>query len=98
MARHGVRATTLESAPVRAFYDYFFAYEDGDTSRPRLAAGMGLNHLLRLVLGYKGALFFKMNAGMGDIVFAPLYELLVQRGVRFAFFHRVEAIEVDPGG
>jgi uncharacterized protein with NAD-binding domain and iron-sulfur cluster len=30
---------------------------------------------------------------MGDVVFAPLYELLEKRGVRFRFFHRVDALE-----
>ena len=38
---------------------------------------------------------FKMNAGMGDVVFAPLYELLSKRGVKFEFFHRVENLKVQ---
>jgi uncharacterized protein with NAD-binding domain and iron-sulfur cluster len=39
-------------------------------------------------------LFWKMRAGMGDIVFAPLYEVLKRRGVRFEFFHRLENIKL----
>jgi uncharacterized protein with NAD-binding domain and iron-sulfur cluster len=33
-----------------------------------------------------------MQAGMGDVVFAPFYEVLKKRGVRFAFFHRLENV------
>jgi len=98
LRRHGVAEASLDAAPLRAFYDYFFAYEDGDTARPRMAAGMGLHHMLRLLLAYKGALFWKMTAGMGDVVFAPLFELLSRRGVRFRFFHRLEDITLDDRG
>ncbi len=31
---------------------------------------------------------------MGDVVFAPLYEVLKRRGVRFEFFHRLENIKL----
>jgi uncharacterized protein with NAD-binding domain and iron-sulfur cluster len=40
---------------------------------------------------------WKMNAGMGDVVFAPLYELLVKRGVDVSFFHRVEELTAAGG-
>src|SRR6266536_2674220 len=35
-----------------------------------------------------------MRAGMGDVVFAPFYEVLKRRGVRFEFFHRLENVKV----
>lgn len=45
---------------------------------------------------YKGAIFWKMTAGMGEIVMAPpLYEGLRRRGVDFEFFHRVDALHLD---
>ena len=31
---------------------------------------------------------------MGDVVFAPLYEVLKRRGVRFEFFHRLENVRL----
>ena len=38
-----------------------------------------------------------MHAGMGDTVFAPMYEVLKRRGVAFRFFHRLEAVRLaDP--
>ena len=36
-----------------------------------------------------------MTAGMGDVVIAPLYQALRQRGVDFEFFHRVDALHLD---
>jgi uncharacterized protein with NAD-binding domain and iron-sulfur cluster len=39
-----------------------------------------------------------MQAGMGDVVFAPLYQALRARGVRFAFFHRVDELHLSPNG
>ena len=39
-----------------------------------------------------------MRAGMGDVVFAPLYEVLRRRGVAFRFFHRLTNVGLPPGG
>jgi hypothetical protein len=50
-----------------------------------------------LFFTYRGALMWKMNAGMGDVVFAPLYELLHKRGVEVEFFHRVEDVRAVDG-
>ena len=49
----------------------------------------------QVLFEYKGALFWKMTAGMGDVVIAPLYQVLRRRGVRFEFFHRVDALHLD---
>jgi uncharacterized protein with NAD-binding domain and iron-sulfur cluster len=46
------------------------------------------------MLGYKGSIVYRMQAGMGDVVIAPLYEALRQRGVRFELFHRVDRLEL----
>src|SRR5260370_19703316 len=45
-----------------------------------------------------GHLMWKMQAGMGDAVIAPLYLLLKARKVKFEFFHSVEAIRLDAAG
>jgi uncharacterized protein with NAD-binding domain and iron-sulfur cluster len=87
LRRHGASTRTLESPLVRAVYDTVFAYEGGDPGRPRLAAGSALHVLLRFVFTYKGAIFWEMNGGMGDVVFAPLYQVLTRRGVDVRFFH-----------
>ena len=33
---------------------------------------------------------YKMNAGMGDTIFTPFYEVLKARGVTFKFFQCVQ--------
>lgn len=94
---NGASERSLNSAFVRGLYDLAFAYEDGDFRRPRLAAGQALRGALRMFFTYRGALFWKMNAGMGEVVFAPFYEVLKQRGVSFKFFHRLENVKLaDP--
>ena len=95
LARSGAHQDTLESPLLRGLYDLVFAYEEGDTARPRFAAGLGLFLATKLFFDYKGAIFWRLEAGMGDVVFAPLYEALRGRGVRFEFFHRVDALTLD---
>ena len=89
---NGASERALESGLLRALYDLAFAYEDGDPARPRIAAGQALRGAVRAFFTYRGAFFWKMQAGMGDVVFAPFYEVLRKRGVEFAFFHRLENI------
>ncbi len=48
-----------------------------------------------MLFEYKGAIFWKMTAGMGDVVIAPLYQALRRRGVQFEFFHRLDALHLD---
>jgi uncharacterized protein with NAD-binding domain and iron-sulfur cluster len=90
LARHGATDLTLDGSPfLRAIYDGSFAYEDGDKSKPSMAAGKAIQDYIRGLLFYKGAFLWKMQAGMGDTVFGPLYDVLSQRGVRFEFFSAV---------
>jgi uncharacterized protein with NAD-binding domain and iron-sulfur cluster len=93
-----VSSSTLDSPLVSGLYDLVFAYEGGDHSRPRFSAGLGLFLAGRLFLEYRGSVFHKMRAGMGDVVFVPLYQALVARGVRFEFGHRLEHLELDDAG
>jgi uncharacterized protein with NAD-binding domain and iron-sulfur cluster len=95
LTRHGADARTLESPLMRGLYDLVFAYEDGNPGRPSFAAGLALFLAMKLFFDYKGAIFWKLAAGMGDVVVAPLYEALRARGVRFAFFHRVDALRLS---
>jgi uncharacterized protein with NAD-binding domain and iron-sulfur cluster len=93
LRRHGLTDPDLYwSAPVRALYDLVFGYEQGDIARPNLAAGTAVRGLLRMFFTYKGAIYWRMQAGMGDTVFTPFYEVLKRRGVRFEFFHRVDRL------
>jgi uncharacterized protein with NAD-binding domain and iron-sulfur cluster len=91
---NGASQRASKSAFVRGLYDLVFAYEDGDTTRPRVAAGTALRASLRMFFSYRGALYWKMRAGMGDVIFAPYYEVLRRRGVKFEFFHRLTRVRL----
>lgn len=94
--RHGAAEDTLDSALVRGMYDLTFANQHGDPARPRFAAGTGLFLSGKLFFDYRGSIFWKMTAGMGDVLFAPMYQALVARGVDFEFFTRVDSLGLDP--
>ena len=97
LARHGASDFTLCRAPiVRGMYQLLFAYIQGDPNRQQLAAGVATRFMLRMALTYRGAVFYKMRAGMGDVVFAPMYEVLKRRGVQFHLFHKVDKLRVNP--
>jgi len=99
LARHGAMEMTLRYSPViRGVYDSSFAYEAGDKTRPNMAAGTALRDSIRTLLGHRGAFFYKMQAGMGDTVFGPLYEVLRGRGVHFEFFSCVTEVRPDADG
>jgi uncharacterized protein with NAD-binding domain and iron-sulfur cluster len=91
---NGASEQSLNSGYLRALYDFVFAYEDGDGTRPRISAGQALRSMVRAFFTYRGSFFWRMAGGMGDIVFAPLYEVLKRRGVRFEFFHRLENVRL----
>lgn len=96
--RHGASQETLDSALVRGMYDLTFANHHGDPTRPRFAAGTGLFLAGKLFFDYRGSIFWKMDAGMGDVLFAPLYQALVARGVDFEFFTRVDSLGLAADG
>jgi uncharacterized protein with NAD-binding domain and iron-sulfur cluster len=93
MRINGALERTLKSPLVRGLYDLVFAYENGDYDRPRLAAGVALRGTMRSLL-VRGSVAWKMRAGMGDVVFAPFYEVLKKRGVSFQFFHRLRDVKL----
>ena len=95
---HGAQELTLDGPFVRASYSGAFAFLDGDINQPNLAAGVGLLWTMRQMLGYKGAVSWRMMAGMGDAVVAPIYQVLCRRGVQFRFFHRVTELIPSPDG
>jgi uncharacterized protein with NAD-binding domain and iron-sulfur cluster len=88
LARHGCRHA--RSPLTTGMYDACFAYQGGEKSKMKMAAGTTLYGSLRLMFTYRGALMWWMNAGMGETVFSPIYLVLRDRGVKFEFFHRIK--------
>jgi uncharacterized protein with NAD-binding domain and iron-sulfur cluster len=67
---HGASEMACSSPLVRGMYDLVFGYEGGDRRRPQFAAGTAISLVTRMFFSYRGAIFWKMRAGMGDVVFA----------------------------
>ena len=95
MKHNFCKPENLESAIVRGCYDYVFGYIRGIR---RVGAGVGTLALLRLLLSYKGSIFYTLQEPMGDFLFAPLYSYLRERGVKFKFFHRLDALHLSKDG
>lgn len=91
---NGASKSSVESGYMNGLYDLGFGYEDGDRQKPAVSAGQALRGFLRAFFTYRGAFFWKMRGGMGDVVFAPFYEVLKRRGVRFEFFHRLTNVRL----
>jgi uncharacterized protein with NAD-binding domain and iron-sulfur cluster len=92
LRKHGGSNRAVTCPLFEAGYHYSFAFENGDWTRPNIAAGVGMRGLLRMVFAYHGSVFMHMNGGMGEIIATPYFEVLQARGVRFHFFNRVEAL------
>jgi uncharacterized protein with NAD-binding domain and iron-sulfur cluster len=95
MRHHGASEIGVNNALNEALYEGAFAYVGGDQQKPNMGAGAVTQSFFRLYLGYKGSVSYKMQAGMGDVVFAPVYRVLEERGVKFEFFHKVKALRFD---
>jgi uncharacterized protein with NAD-binding domain and iron-sulfur cluster len=99
LLHYGASKDAVYSAVFRGCYDYVFGYPGGvvDSNRS-VGAGTAIRGLLRLAFCYKGSLFYKMMAGMGDTIFAPYYQILKHRGVKFKFFNAATNLKLDDSG
>jgi uncharacterized protein with NAD-binding domain and iron-sulfur cluster len=99
---------TVASVLVQFAYDACFAYAEGDavspptrekplTGQPNMEAGTLLRGEIRLLTTYKGSVDWLFQAGAGEVLIAPMYEVLSRRGVRFKFFHKVTRLVVPEG-
>jgi uncharacterized protein with NAD-binding domain and iron-sulfur cluster len=90
LKKHGAHKETIACPLVTGLYDAIFS-----TGRT-VGAGTIVHLFLRMGFTYRGAVLWKMQAGMGDTIFAPLYTVLERRGVRFEYFHNVNHLYLSP--
>lgn len=95
LRRHGARETSLNSAFVRVLYNLIYGFPQGNTNNPQLGAGTAIRILMTILFQYNGAIMWKMQAGMGETVITPLYQVLKRRGVKFKFFNVVKKLHLD---
>src|SRR5205085_2771613 len=95
IVRHGAPPEVADFPFIRGLYDLVLAEGGAARSRRGVSAGVAVFLSTKLLFEYRGAIFWKMAAGMGDVVFAPLYQALRGRGVRFELLHRVDGLHVS---
>jgi len=91
LKKNGATEITLNSALVQALYGLVLSGYKVHTYE----AGTLLRILLQFFGNYRGAFYYRMKAGMGDCIFAPMYEVLKKRGVIFKFFHKVKNLRLS---
>ncbi|WP_417463673.1 NAD(P)-binding protein [Kordiimonas sp.] len=99
LVQHGGNPKLLtESHLLRIVYDTFMEFRDGDVTQPDYGAGVAAQVCVRLFFTSKHAELWNMQAGMGEVIIAPLYEVLKQNGVKVEFFHKVKNLGLDATG
>ncbi|MBI1200291.1 MAG: NAD(P)-binding protein [Phenylobacterium sp.] len=94
LVRHGISKATLASPVVMVTVNICYQSPNGDTSRAaRMGAGCYVDWTMR-GCAYMGALLWSFSAGTGETIVAPMYEVLKRRGVKFEFFHKVDALRL----
>ncbi len=87
-------------------YDLVFGYRQGDTTSPPgpgkpyrgspdMEAGTMLAGLFHFMVAYKGAPEWLPQGGCGEVLVAPMYQVLERRGVQFEFFSKVKSLHLD---
>lgn len=103
LREHGAHDATLYSGLVRELYDAGFSYRNGvtgtgikeDWGNAELAAGVAIYCTFHVSINYSGSVCYELNAGMGEVVIAPLYSALEDAGVKFEFFQNVRKLKLD---
>ena len=91
----GDQSLTLNGPLVQFIYDAQFSYLNGNLQRPNIGAGGALRTVIRMAFTWRGAILWKMQGGMGDVVFTPFYEVLKKLGVKFEFFTAIDELELS---
>ena len=95
LEKHGAAPETINSPLTSSTPNITYQYPDGDSIRqPVMAAGAYL-HWTMMTFTYMGEFIQLFEAGSGETLIAPLHEVLVKRGVKFAFFNTVTDIRCN---
>ncbi len=102
LKKNGAAEITLMSGPTQGVYGLVFTgnryYQGPDPvykENKTFEAGTALRGAMRLMFTYNGAIYYRMMAGMGDVIFGPIYEVLKKRGVKFKYFHKVKNLKLS---
>lgn len=95
LTSHGADELTMQSSLLQAIPNTCMQYPNGDsTTLPQMAASAYLTFILRQVVAPGDAAYF-FKVGTGETVILPIYDVLIARGVRFEFFHKITDLVPD---
>ncbi|GHC64727.1 NAD(P)-binding protein [Neogemmobacter tilapiae] len=93
---NGASQKAVDYVAIRGCYDFVFGFAKGNTERQGdVGAGTAIRAMARLIFTYSTAIFHKMQAGMGDTIFGPYYQVLSAMGVRFEFFNAARELHLN---
>lgn len=95
LLRHGASMLVASSPLALNTVNLSYQYPEGDTSRTALMGAGGYLHWTLRSYAYMGAFAWLFEAGTGETVIAPMYQVLKRRGVKFEFFHKVASLELS---
>jgi uncharacterized protein with NAD-binding domain and iron-sulfur cluster len=97
LIKHGAdKELSIPSPLVKSMYDGPFAFKNGDITQGNAEAGTMLNIFLRLAFTCKEHVVWRMQAGMGDTVFAPVYQLLKkEQKAKIKFFYKAVDMQLS---
>ena len=95
LENHGASSKTLNSTFLKTHYDLLMSYTNGDIKQPSIEAGTSLTGYLQFYFCFDDVVYFDQQGGLGDVIFAPVYQVLKTRGVNFKFFHKVEELSLN---
>lgn len=94
---NGASVDAVDWVSVRGCYDFVFGFPGGNTAAAgNVGAGTAIRAMSRLIFTYSTAIFHKMQAGMGDTIFAPYFQVLQAMGVKFEYFQAARALRLNP--
>lgn len=94
LRKHGAAEATIKSPLTSSTPNITYQYPDGDSLLPPVMAAGAWLHWTMMTFTYMGRFIELFEAGSGETLVAPLYDVLKKRGVKFAFFHRVKELRV----
>ena len=95
LTKHGLTKTALHSYFLQFQYDVCVSYVEGNNELPSMETGTTLKYFLQMYYCFNDIPDFEEQGGLGDMIFAPVYEVLKRRGVTFKFFHNVENLHLN---
>lgn len=97
LRRHGAAEETIRSPLTSSTPNITYQYPQGDSLLPPVMAAGAYLQWTMMTFTYMGRFIQLFEAGSGETLIAPLYDILAKRGVRFAFFHDVKALRLEKG-